>query len=96
MTDISTITTTIRPKNADAPRRAQRPERIDLGDDEGLRNDLVAKQQGVSERTLNRGDAKGAPFIMIGGVKYRPIRAYRQFLASQIQVHGRPPQRRHR
>lgn len=94
MTDVSTITTTIHPKNADAPRRAQRPERIDLGDDEGLRNDLVAREQGVSERTVNWGDAFGAPFIMIGGVKYRPIRAYRQFLTSQIQVRDRRRVRR--
>lgn len=84
MSDIDTII-----KNEASPRRALRPARIDLGDDIGLRNDLVAQEQGVHERTINRGDAKGAPFIMIGGVKYRPIRAYRQFLTSQIQVRGR-------
>jgi hypothetical protein len=73
-----------------------RPERISLGDDELVRNDLLAKQQGGSERTLNRGDAKGAPFILVAGVKYRPLKQYLEWLAGQIQVRGQPSQRRTR
>ena len=73
-----------------------RPERIDIGDDHLVRNDLIAKEQGTSERTINRSDAYGAPFTYVGGVKYRPIGAYRQFLASRIQRRGQPRQRRGR
>ena len=74
--------------------RAARPERIDIGDDELVRNDIVAKLQGTCERTINRSDARGAPFIYVGGVKYRPIALYRQFLASRIVRKGQPRQRR--
>lgn len=75
-------------------RRAKRPERIALGnDDEAVRNDLVALEEGTSERTLNRGDKEGAPFLMIGGCKYRPINEYRRFRASRIQRKN-PPRRR--
>jgi hypothetical protein len=66
-------------------RRSKRPERIDLGDDEAVRNDILAKEEGTAERTLNRADKHGAPFLFIGGVKYRPYRAYKQYLASRIQ-----------
>jgi hypothetical protein len=76
-----------------ADRRQMRPERIDIGTDELVRNDLIAREQGVSERAVNRGDAKGAPLTYIAGVKYRPIKAYRQFLAAQIQVFSQTHQR---
>jgi hypothetical protein len=69
-----------------AARRSARPERIDLGDDIAVRNDIIAKEQGRSERAVNSDDARGAPFLYISKVKYRPIRAYRLFLASKIQV----------
>jgi hypothetical protein len=58
-----------------------------------VRNDLIAKQQGTSERTVNRGDADGAPYIYIGAVKYRPEKGYQGFLASRIQRRNQPPQR---
>jgi hypothetical protein len=74
--------------------RSAHPEQIPLNDDTLIRNDIVANELGVSERTINRGDAKGAPFVLIGGVKYRPIKDYRQFLADRIQRRGQPPQRR--
>ena len=77
-------------------RRANRPQRIDIGDDELVRNDLIAKEQGTTERTLNRDDARGAPFTYVGGVKYRPIHAYKKFLAGKIKVRGQPPKRRRR
>jgi hypothetical protein len=77
------------------PNRSERPERIPLADgEEAVRNDLVAKEQGTSVRTVNRDDAKGAPYLYFGGVKYRPINAYRQFLAGRIQRRGQVPQRR--
>jgi len=74
-------------------RRESRPERISLGDEELVRNDIIAKDHGTSERTVNRGDAKGAPYTYIGNVKYRPLKAYRQFLASGIKQ-IKPPRRR--
>jgi hypothetical protein len=62
-----------------------RPERIDIGDDELIRNDLIAKIEGTSERTVNRGDVRGAPFTLIGGVKYRPIKRYQAWRAAGIK-----------
>jgi hypothetical protein len=76
-----------------AAHRTARPEQIDLGNDTGIRNDLVAKEYGVTERALNGDDADGAPFIIYKKVKYRPIRAYRAYLAGKIQVRN---QKRHR
>jgi hypothetical protein len=66
--------------------RALRPERIDLGDDVAVRNDVIAKEQGASERAVNRDDAKGAPFMYFAGVKYRPEKKYRKFLAGKVQT----------
>ena len=74
--------------------RAERPERIPLGDDTLIRNDIVAAIYGSSERALNRGDAMGAPHCRIAGVKYRPERGYQEFLTSQIQRRGAKPKRR--
>jgi hypothetical protein len=82
--------------NNDTPRhstrgRAQRPERIDIIDDELVRNDVLASELRVSERTLNRGDAHGAPFTHVGGVKYRPYKRYKQYMAGRIKPE--PPRR---
>ena len=74
--------------------RTLRPERIDLGDDIAVRNDIVAKEQGASERAVNRDDAKGAPYMYFAGVKYRPFPEYPEFLNSKIQT--RRPSRRSR
>jgi hypothetical protein len=70
-------------------RREMRPERISLGDQDAVRNDVLAKEQGVSERTLNREDKDDAPYMYFGGVKYRPERDYRAFLVSRIK-HKKP------
>jgi hypothetical protein len=79
-------------ENLDPRCRARRPDRVELGDDVAVRNDLVARQDGIAERTLNRYDGQGAPFIMIGGVKYRPERAYREWLAGRV-VRRNPPRK---
>jgi hypothetical protein len=71
-----------------------RPERIDIGDDVLVRGDLIAKAEGICERTVNRNDARGAPFVLVGGVKYRPLKRYQQWRASTIQQR-KPPKRRH-
>jgi hypothetical protein len=75
-------------------RRAARPERILIGDEQMVRNDVLAQEQGVSERSLNRGDAHGAPYIMLFGVKYRPLRRYHEFLLKQIQIRNQSSRRR--
>jgi hypothetical protein len=74
----------------DRRRRAAKPERIDIGDDTLVRDDILAKEKGVTTRTLGRGDSLGAPYAYIGNVKYRPERRYHQFMASRIQVR-KPP-----
>jgi hypothetical protein len=75
-------------------KRRDKPARIPLGNgDEGLRNDLVAIEWGESERTVNRGDAQGAPYFYAGGVKYRPINEYRAYRASRIVRRGQAPRR---
>jgi hypothetical protein len=73
--------------------RAVKPERININDDVLVRDDVLAKEKGVTTRTLGRGDALGAPFTYIGNVKYRPEKQYHQFMASRIQLR-KPPKRR--
>jgi len=76
----------LEPEIAPPPRgRNNRPERIDIGDDVLVRNDLIAHEEGTTERTVNRGDAHGAPFTYVGGVKYRPLRRYQAWRVSRIQ-----------
>jgi hypothetical protein len=76
--------------------RSKRPERIDIGFDILVRNDLVARELGTSERTVNRGDAQGAPYTFIGGIKYRPERAYREYLAGRIHRKNQQSRKRRR
>jgi hypothetical protein len=76
--------------------RSTKPEQIDIGSDLLVRNDVIAVQQGTSVRTVDRGDAAGAPYILVGGVKYRPLREYQQFLAGRIQRRKQQPIRRRR
>jgi hypothetical protein len=67
------------------PKKA-RPRVTIVGGETCLRNDVKAKKQGHTERTLNRGDKYGAPYIYIGGVKYRPEERYDAWLLSRIQT----------
>jgi hypothetical protein len=75
-------------------RRSARPERIMIGTEEMVRNDVVAREEGACERTINRLDPLGAPYIYIGGVKYRPIERYHKFMLAQIKVRNQPPKKR--
>src|SRR5215471_2800863 len=81
---------TIDEQPLDPRRREAHPERITVGGEVFVRNDIKAKEQGESERSLNRGDARGAPFRFFGGVKYRPERLHAEFIMKTIQV--RKPQ----
>jgi hypothetical protein len=65
-----------------------------IGGEEMVRNDVCARDEGACERTINRLDRLGAPYIYIGGVKYRPIERYHQFLLKQIKVRNQPQKKR--
>ena len=81
----------------DPRRREAHPERIVVGDEVFIRNDVMAGEYGVSERSIDRGDRDGAPFRFIGGVKYRPKGRYDQFILDGIQEgRPRPPKRKRR
>lgn len=69
--------------------RTVHPAEIDIGTDILVRDDIVARKYGVTTRTLGRGDAHGAPYTYIGGVKYRPGTAYAEFVKGRIQVRVR-------
>jgi hypothetical protein len=71
-------------------RRSDRPERIWIGGEEMVRNDVLAQEQGGSERSINRGDPRGAPYLYLNGVKYRPLKRYHQYLLGRIQVRNQP------
>lgn len=73
----------------DPRRREAHPERINVGGEIFVRNDVLAREQGESERSLNLGK-RGAPFRFFGGVKYRPQRLHAEFVMSTVQV--RKPQ----
>jgi hypothetical protein len=60
---------------------------IDIGTDELIRNDVLAAKYGVSERTLNRG---GGPYVLIGGVKYRPHRQSNEHIAASVRRRNQP------
>ena len=76
------------------PFRTDRPERLTIGGVEMVRNDVVAREAGACERTINRADRLGAPYLMIGGVKYRPIERYHEFLLGQIKVRNQSQKKR--
>jgi hypothetical protein len=78
------------------PGRAERPERVVIGGETFVRNDVLAKEQRVTERTINRGDRRGAPFIYLYGVKYRPEGLYGKFIASGIKTRKPTTARRRR
>ena len=80
--DASTPTPTTRSR----PGRADRPEKLTIGGERFTRNDVKARKLGHTEKTLNRGDKDGAPYIYIGGVKYRPDQRYDAWLLSHIQA----------
>ena len=80
----SSITTRPARRNGQIP-RSERPERIVIGGEEMVRNDVKAAEHGESEKTIDRRDKDGAPFIMIAGCKYRPDKRYDAFRLSQIK-----------
>ena len=83
----------------DPRRRELHPERITIGGETFIRNDVLAKQLGESERSLNRNDQHGAPYRFFGGCKYRPEALFTKFVMNSIQTlktelhHGRSKKR---
>src|ERR1700722_10191882 len=65
--------------------REAHPEYIPAGDTTWERNDVTARRYGETERTTNAGDKHGAPYRHFGGIKYRPLPAYDEFIASGIR-----------
>jgi hypothetical protein len=65
--------------------RRAHPERITIGGETFARNDIRAKELCMSERSLNRGDAQGAPYVFLGGIKYRPVERHDAFILASIQ-----------
>ena len=59
---------------------------IDLPNgDKLIPNVEFADKLGVVVRTLNNYDREGLPFIMIGGLKYRPLKEGMDWIASRIR-----------
>src|SRR5262244_2730982 len=84
---------TIDEQPLDPRRRELHPERISIADEIFVRNDIQARELGISERSVNRDDRRGAPFMFIGGVKYRPKRRYELFLLDSIQTRAPQPRK---
>jgi hypothetical protein len=78
----------------DPRRRELHPERLKIAGQEFIRNDVQAKELGISERSVDRGDKLGAPWLMIGNIKYRPVQGFADFLLSRVQT--RKPQPRNK
>jgi len=76
--------------------RAECPERLVVNGETLVRNDVKAREIGATERTINRGDARGAPYVFVAGVKYRPETRYNEFLLSHITQARRLPRDRRR
>jgi hypothetical protein len=76
--------------------REAHPEYIRAGHITWERNDITAKRYGETERTTNGRDKHGAPYRHFGGIKYRPLPDYDEFIASGIrrQQPLRPKRRR--
>jgi hypothetical protein len=72
-------------KPLDSRRREAHPERITIATETFERNDIRAKKLFMSERSLNRGDRRGAPYVFLGGVKYRPVERHDAFILASIQ-----------
>ena len=65
--------------------REMHPERITVGSTVFERNDVTAARFGETERTLNKRHRTGAPFQYFGGIKYRPIPHFDDFIVNGIR-----------
>lgn len=76
--------------------RRDPPERIELENDVLVRDEIFCAEVlgGASRRSGTRAEAEGLPFVMVRGLKYRPLREGRRWLAARIQRKGEAPKRR--
>jgi hypothetical protein len=51
---------------------------------------------GATRRTARRLEREGLPYVMVRGLKFRPLNEGRSWLAGRIQRRGQQPQRRRR
>lgn len=65
--------------------KTEHPERIEVGNETFERNDITAARFGSCTKTLDRQDKRGAPYILVAGIKYRPVERYDQFVLGQIK-----------
>lgn len=66
---------------------------IHLPDDELILDESLAEQWHCTTRTLRRYESEpnGLPYLIVGGRKYRPVKACAEWLAGRMQ---RPNPRR--
>jgi hypothetical protein len=81
-----TITDPAQDRPLDRRARAAHPKTLNIGGEDFDRNDVAAEQLGECERTLNRRDRQGAPFIFLGGIKYRPRQRLADYLLGTIKA----------
>lgn len=74
------------------PSRSSKPEYLIIGGKTFARNDIAAKDKSLSERGLNREDARGAASILIGGIKYRPLDQLDEHFLARVQLHPKAKQ----
>jgi hypothetical protein len=95
MSDTTTEATT-EPKGRGRPPGRPEPQReITLNGerlliDQAFRDEKLA---GCSQRTGSRYDARGLPFVMIRGFKYRPVERGCTWIATNIIALGQPAKR---
>jgi hypothetical protein len=79
-------------------RRDSKPEYVVIGDETFRRNDVAAAARAMCERTYNRHDKAGNPFIKLAGTKFRPERGEAEYFLSLVQKIEQQPKsrRRHR
>jgi hypothetical protein len=65
--------------------REHRPQWITLPDDDLILGADLAVEWKCTRRTLLRYESEGLPFAMVGGRKYRPLRASREWLAGRVR-----------
>ncbi|MGZ5915076.1 MAG: hypothetical protein ACXWJU_07090 [Hyphomicrobium sp.] len=80
-------------KPRDRRYRDTHPEHIEVGGKVLERNDVVARRYGESERSVNRRDALGAPYIFISNIKYRPQPDYDEFVVNRCIKVDKPQPR---
>jgi hypothetical protein len=71
------------------------PARIVLNGDELVRDDVFHTEvlAGANRRTGKRYERDGLPYVLIRGLKYRPLREGREWLANRIQRPNQKPAR---